>query len=321
MDLKSFVRLPVSVPGLMLALVTSSVVAAPIPIDSLSRLPDISSVSMSIDGTQLAALIAKPGSGNTDTAVATWDLNNMDKGPVITPSGDRMKFVAAIALKAGRFLVAARQEWTGSLAGCGEGKAIGSTATFISKVYLTDSTHKEFNEAFTDGSSRRFGVSEQMERCLEIAGSAELVSPLPLDPANVIVQRANGLTLQADYFLYNLETTDATLLMRGGRSDQPALFHPRDGKLLVRTQLESVSPTEYEQRVLILNEATGEFDIHPELTTLLSDRLTLQIEGVDDATGKFYILTDKFSDHLQAWAYDPKAQKFDTEPLVAHGEY
>ncbi len=317
MHLKTVTRLL----ALSLLLAVNASLANPIPIDSLSRLPNISSVSMSADGTQLAALIAMPGSENRDTAVATWDLANMDKGPVITPSGDRMKFIGVNALKADRILVAARQEWTGSLAGCGEGKTIGSTATFINKVYLTDSKHKDFKEAFTTGSSRRFGVSEQMEQCLEIAGSAALVNTLPLDPANVIIQRVNGLDLQADFFLYNLETGDASLLIRGGTKDQPAFFHPRDGKLLVRTELESVGSSSYELRVLILNDQTGQFEVHPELTTRLEDRYTAVIAGIDDASGKYYILTDKFSDLVQAWAYDPKTRKFDTEPLVAHEKF
>lgn len=300
---------------------TTNVSAKPIPIDSLSRLPAITSVSMSADGKQLAALVAAPGSNYTDTALATWDLDNMDKGPVITPSGDRMKFIATNALKADRFLVAARQEWTGSLAGCGEGKTIGSTATFINKVYLTDGKHKEFKEAFTDGSSRRLGISERTEQCLEIAGTAGLVNTLPLDPTKVIIQRVNGLNLQADYFLYDLETGGAELLMRGGRSEQPALFHPRDGKLLIRTELKSVGKDDYEQRVLILNEQTGTFEVHDALTTLLHERYTVAIPGIDDATGKYYILTDKFSDQVQAWMYDPNTRSFDKEPLVAGGQF
>lgn len=317
MHLKTLARLLT----LLFVFTFSKVYASPIPIDSLSRLPDIASVSMSVDGTQLVALISTPGSGNKDTAVATWDLGNMDKAPVITPSGDKMKFIGVNALKADQTLVVARQEWTGSLAGCGEGNVIGSTATFINKVYLTDESHKDFKEAFTDGSSRRFGMSEQTEQCLEIAGSASLVNALPLEPNNVIILRANGLTLQGDYFLYDLKTGDASLLMRGGRSDQPALFHPRDGKLLIRTELESVGPTEYEQRVLILNDQTGEFEMHPALTTLLHERYTMQIEGIDDASGKYYILTDKFSDQVQAWMYDPKTKSFDAEPLVAHEKF
>jgi hypothetical protein len=34
---------------------------------------------------------------------------------VITPSGKQMKFIAAFAMKAGKILVTARQEWTGPL--------------------------------------------------------------------------------------------------------------------------------------------------------------------------------------------------------------
>ena len=64
-----------------------------------------------------------------------------------------------------------------------------------------------FDEAFTGG-SHRIGISESTKRCLEIAGSAGLVSNLPLDPKRVIIQRATGMGLQADYFLYDLETEE-----------------------------------------------------------------------------------------------------------------
>ena len=53
----------------------------PIPIDSFARLPEIQSVSMSSDGKNLVALVAAPGSDDHDTALATWDLDNLDKAP------------------------------------------------------------------------------------------------------------------------------------------------------------------------------------------------------------------------------------------------
>ena len=317
MQLKAFTRLIT----LTLFLTTGAVAAKPIPIDSLARLPAINSVSMSADGKQLVALVAKPGSDYKDTALATWDLDNMDKGPIITPSGDRMKFIGASALKSGRLLVFARQEYTGPLSGCGEGKNIGSTATFVNKVYLTDAKHSEFKEAFTEGGSRRFGISERMEKCLEIAGSAGLVSTLPLDPTKVIIQRANGLTLRTDYFRYDLESGDAELVLRGGQRTSPGLIHPRDGKVLTRNELESIGTDDYEQRILILDEATGEFDVHDPLTTILHERYSMNVVGIDDASGKFYVLTDKFSDRVQAWMYDPKTRKFDSELLVGHPKF
>ncbi|MGD8384691.1 MAG: S9 family peptidase, partial [Lysobacterales bacterium] len=173
-----------------LAFAAGPVVAKPIPIEDFARVPAIGSVSMSADGKQLVAIVAAPGSDYQDTALATWDVEDLKAGPVVTPSGKRMKFIAASALKAGKVLVAGRQEWTGELGGCGEGSIVGATATFVFKTYLTDVKHKHFEEAFAKGSGRRLGVSRQTRRCLDIAGSARLVSTLPLDPTHVIIQRA-----------------------------------------------------------------------------------------------------------------------------------
>ena len=306
--------------ALFLAAASGSSAATPIPIDSLARLPAISSVSMSADGKQLVALITAPGTDYRDTALATWDLENLELGPVVTPSGKRMKFIGANALKVGKILVTARQEWTGPLAGCGEGNFSGSTATFVFKNYLTDAKHSDFSEAFTRG-SHQMGMSKQIKKCLEIAGSARLISNLPLDPTNVIIQRVNGLTLQGDYFLYDLETEKTELLLRAGRDAAPGLFHPRDGKLLTRILLEPDGADEYEQRILIRNDETGKFEVHEKLTTKLSERYTVEVVGIDNKTSQFYVLTDLYSERVQAWMYDPQTRSFGSEPLVAHGSY
>jgi len=60
---------------------------------------------MSADGKQLVAIVAQPGSDYQDTALATWDVDKLDKGPTVTPSGEHMKFIGANALKAGRNLL------------------------------------------------------------------------------------------------------------------------------------------------------------------------------------------------------------------------
>ncbi len=304
-----------------LAFAAGPVVAKPIPIEDFARVPAIGSVSMSADGKQLVAIVAAPGSDYHDTALATWNVEDLQAGPVVTPSGDRMKFIAASALKAGKILVAGRQEWTGELGGCGEGSVVGATATFVFKTYLTDVKHQHFEEAFAKGAGRRLGVSRQTRRCLDIAGSARLVSTLPLDPTHVIIQRATGLNLQADYFLYDLKTDDAELLLRAGGRTTPGLFHPRDGRLLTRQEIEPVGDNEYEQRIYIRNPESGEFERHDELTTKLTERYTMSIVGIDDASGKYYVLTDKFSDKVEAWMYDPKTHKFGSEPLVAHPKF
>ncbi len=292
----------------------------PIPIDSFARVPAIQSVSMSADGETLVALVDSPDSEHRETALATWDLDNLEAGSVITPSGDQMKFIGAAALKADRVLVFARQEWTGALRGCGEGRTTGATRTFVSKAYLTDTKHQDFDEAFASN-ARTIGVSKATQRCLELAGTASLVHSLPLDPENVIIRQINELTFGGAYYLYNLRTDETELLFTATASSSPVLFHPRTGEVIVRSKLEPLSGTEYEQRIEIRDPETGEFDVHDALTHKLSERHNVGIAGVDVETGKLYVLTDLFSNLVQAWVYDPATREFDEEPLLAHPQF
>lgn len=292
----------------------------PIPATVVAKTPGMQSVSMSGDGKTLVALVVAPGSKDGDTALASWDLDHLDAGARITPSADRMKFIAASALKAGRILAVARQEWTGQLGGCGEGKQTGATKTFVTKTYITDAEHKKFDEAFAAKTSK-LDMDEQLRRCLELTGTASLVSTLPLDPDNVIIRQLDTGSMASNYLLYNLRTGESKLLFKGGGRSDPGLFDPRTGELLTRTQLEPVGGGEYEVQVLIRDPQSGQFVVHPNLTRRISERYTVDIVGRDEASGKFYVLTDLFSDKVQAWMYDPATRKFDDEPLLAHPKY
>lgn len=299
---------------------TCALAGEPIPAESLARVPAIQSVSMSTDGKNLVALVASPGASAEETALATWNIDALDKGPTITPSGDRMKFISASAMKADRVLAIGRQEWTGRLGGCGEGRTSGATKTFVTKVYLTDTKLKDFSEAFADN-TRSIGVSKDTLRCLELLGTASLVNLLPLDPDKVIISQLNQQTFTSSYYLYNLRNDELKLLYRGGGRAEAGLFDSRSGELLTKSELEAIGPNEYEQRILFLNRETGKFDTHDNLTRKLSDRYTVSIVGRDEESGKFYVLTDLFSDLAQAWMYDSSTRKFDDEPLVAHPRY
>ncbi|MBL8244731.1 MAG: S9 family peptidase [Rhodanobacteraceae bacterium] len=303
----------------LLATLTTAA-ADPIPIDTLARMPSLQSVSMSSDGKHLIALAGKPEAEEFDTVLATWDLEKLDQEPKSTASGDRMKFVNAIALKAGHLLVVGRQEWTGELAGCGEGRSTGSTKTFVTKIYLTDIEQTKFEEAFAD-KGRDIGISENTRRCLELAGSARLVEPLPLDPDRVIIAQLDTARFRDTYFRYNLRTRENELLYRATGRSSPGLFDPRTGDVLTRTQLEPIEGGEYEQQILILNADSGEFEIQPALTTKLADRYTVDIVGRDEESGKFYVLTDLKSDRVQAMLYDAKTKAFDPEPLLSHPQF
>ncbi|MCC5996780.1 MAG: S9 family peptidase [Oceanicaulis sp.] len=294
--------------------------AQPVEIDAFARVPNIQSISMSADGQSLAAIVAAPGSNNTDTALATWDLSDPGAAPVVTPSGDRMKFIQAAALKGEHVLVFGRQEWTGRLGGCGEGRVTGATSTFVFRPYLTDVAQSSFSEAFANN-TRRIGISAEMQRCFEIAGTASLVNTLPLDPENVIISQLNQVSLSSNYYRYNLRTGDTELIVRGSGRSTPGLFNPRTGELMTRSRIDSDGSDEYIQQILFRNPETGQFEIHDNLTRRLSERYTVSIAGIDEESGQFYVLTDLFSDRVEAWMYDPVAREFSSEPLIAHPEY
>lgn len=303
-----------------IALSGAAAARQPISIDALSRMSEIQSISMSSDGKRIVALVGKAGAKEFDTSLATWDLDNLEKGPTVTASGDRMKFIQASALKSDHVFVVGRQEWTGAFERCGgEGQSVGTTKTFVVKAYLSDSSQGKFEEAFA-GKRRPVGVSEETQRCFEIGGSAQLVNALPLDPNNVIIQQTDLGSFRSDYYRYNLKTKKTELLFRATGRTSPALFDSRTGEVLVRSDLDT-SGGGFESRYFFRDAETGEFVLHENLNNQLKDRYQLDFIGRDEKTGKFYVLTDKFSDQVQAWMYDSKTRKFDDQPLLAHPQF
>ncbi len=308
------VALGVSLPA------SADVTAEPIPIEHFARVPNIQSVSLSPDGEALSAIIALPGSNNRDTALATWDLTTPGAQPTITPSGDRMKFLATNALGADRVFVVGRQEWTGQLAGCGEGRVTGSTATFVVKPYLTDIEHSDFEDAFA-GSRRSVGVSEATQRCFEIAGTAGIVDTLPLDPDHVLINQLNQTTFQSNYYRYNLRTGAQEIVARSGGGAVPVYFDPRTGEPLAEVRIEETDGGDFEERISFMNRETGEMVAHPPLYTLVSERQTVAVAGVTQDEEYLYVITDKFSDKDAVYLYHIESQTFDTEPLLAHPDF
>ena len=296
------------------------VTAQPIPIDDFARIPNIQSISLSPEGSALSAIIALPGSNNEDTALATWDLDNPSAPPVVTPSGDRMKFLATTALGADSIFVIGRQEWTGRLAGCGEGRTTGSTATFVTKPYLTSVSQDDFEEAFASG-GRTLGVSEATLRCFELAGTAGIVNTLPLDPEHVIINQTNQVSFQSNYYRYNLRTGQRELITSGGGGSAPALFSSRTGELLVRNEVQPSEGGDFEIRTLIKNQQTGEFEHHTALDTQIGDRYTVNLVGFTDDGQFAYVITNRFSDKAAVYLYDLNTREFDSEALMAHPDF
>ncbi|ADM10325.1 prolyl oligopeptidase family protein [Parvularcula bermudensis HTCC2503] len=288
--------------------------AEPIPVEALSREPEMTSLSMSAEGDYLVGLVSPAGNDGEKLALAVWDL---EKGgePKLTAPNDRIRFIAAQALKADKLFFLTSQAWTGTLQGCGEGRRVGSTATFLNKLYMTDTAMDDFEEPFTG--ARRLGNSDATERCFEIAGEAGLYQDLPLDPTDVIAQRVNTDTLITEYYRVNLVTGRETLIYKETSRESAGLFNPRTGELLTKFRQSPDGNGGYTFETLIRDDETGSFDVHDKLTWTADNRHSIQIVGRDEKTGYYYVSTDQFSNTADIYFYDPVAREYESEPLFA----
>lgn len=300
--------------SLLLGLSALNAADAQIAIEDLARQPSMTSVSMASDGSFFVGLIENAG----ELALTVWDPEG-DAPPIGTLPNEQMKFIAASALKADKLFVLGRQEWTGVLDGCGEGNATGATRTFVTKLYMADTELEEFEEPFAR-SGRALGISEQTERCLEIAGEAGLVTDLPLDPESVIAERTNTRNLTSEYYRVNLRTGQEQLIYRETESESAALFDQRTGELLTKNRIEAGSGDNFSFLTLIRNDE-GDFEVHDALTHTALDRHTVDIVGRDEESGHYYVLTDLFLDKAGVYFYDPVTREFDPNPLFATEEY
>lgn len=303
---RAHILLPAAVGGLLFLASASAQIA----IEDLARRPAMTSMTMASDGSYLAGLIESNG----ELALTVWDLTG-DGQPVGTLPNDRMKFIAARALKAGRLFVIGRQEWTGSLGGCGEGNSTGATRTFIFKLYMTDTKLEDFEEPFTRA-GRTLGVSEETERCFELAGEAGLAADLPLDPESVIAQRTDTLKLTSEYYVVNLRTGAERLVYRETEGESAGIFDLRTGELLTKNRISLGEDGDYDFLTEIRND-DGDFEVHDALTYTAFERHAVEVLGRDEETGKYYVLTDLFRDKAAIYFYDPEARAFDPEPLFA----
>ncbi len=301
------------------ALLAAAPAQAQIPVEELARTPAVTGVTMSDDGTYLTGLITPPGNEGTELALTVWDLTD-EGGPTVTPANDRMRFFNAQALKAGKLFVRGYQAWTGQAMGCLEGGAAGgSTSTFVYKTYITGTEMDDFEEPFQAVSTGRGGG--MIERCFELSGEAGLYQNLPLSATEVIAFRMNSRSLNREFIRVNLETGEETLLYEENSRDTAGLFDPRTAELLTLSRMEPQGGGEYLFQTLIRNPQTGEFEVHDELTWTADDRRTINIAGRDEETGKYYIITDLFSDYDAVYMYDAATRTFDQEPVFAHKQF
>jgi dienelactone hydrolase len=305
------------------AMVVPAAAADPVDPNFFARVAQVDGVSMSMEGDLLVGIVAMPNDPYT-SGLAVWDISNIQPGQqlapkVITPSGDRTRFVAAAALKAGKLIAIGNQPWTGSLQGCGEGRTTGATKTWVRRLFLTDAAAKDFSQPLEG--NRPIGISADTQKCFELAGQSGIAQFLPLDPDHVVAQRLNTESLEVEYFKVNLRTGAAEFMYRDIGDTRIALTDRRDGKILARQRINAVGGNEYDIETFVLDEATGRFELEGPLTWQARSRHTVDLIGKDVETGKYIVRTDKFSDKAAFYLYDHKTDAFESEPLFAHADF
>ena len=322
-----------------------------IEIENLSRLTAIQNLSLSRDGDYMVGLIAPPGDKKAwRHSLAVWDANDLSNPPTLVKPDGKVEFVAARALKSGKIWVFARKPWSGRLGGCGEGNTIGSTKTYINKIFITDINDlSTFTEPFKDTRSSR-GTSENTKMCMEMQVTAGIRQDLPLDDNEVIISRLSNLDLKTEFLKYNLKTADNHLMFKSrSSSDSVGLLDARSGEVLTKggrdyvdgnytfqTYIRDTSTlavptntpanTNYSDDTIyvhgkLVRRRKTDFKIHEKLSWDSKDRHNINIVGVNGDGSEYYVLTDQFSDHARIYTYNPEQQTFGDTPLFAKDKY
>lgn len=316
--MKKFITMVVS------AFVASQLSSAEVELlsaDDFARAPALNSISMSPEGDMLVGLIADPDDPYK-SAAAYWDLPEAIEGDHVSPtsmiqSGDRSHFTSAKALKQKRSIWQTAQPYIGALGGCGEGKRIGSTKTYLSHAYIGTPYLTDIEEM--PKGRAEVGANEQTLRCFELTGETRISSNLPLDPEHVIVSRRttkNGTGL----FLHNLKTGKERFLQRADALSGVAVSE-LDRRPLYESKTDFIDG-EYVS-FFRFPDANGDMVVKESLTTNVKERYNLFIQ-VQERMGEppvFFVLTDKFSDKVAAYAYDPDTDTISQDPVIAHPDF
>ena len=293
----------------------------PIPIEHIGKQPALSSLSLSPEGDFLVGLVSVPGSAEGDLGVAVWDLPaKIDttkplKPNRITPGNDKMKFISVQALGSGKLVAAAKQNWTGQTY-CGnvEGADKGTTKTAVFKTYFWDKSmdpkkaRDNFAKLAADGECSRYGQTFDL-------------SPLALEEGYAVGQSFDVAADVTKYYKVNLKTEAKEFLYQDGGDVRADFIDPRTSIVRTKNEVVPLGGNDYEIRFHVLNPKTGNFDVEAPLSFTARKRNSVDIVGYDEASGQYYVSTDKFSDKVAIYFYDPAADKFSADPVFAHPEF
>ena len=178
-------------------LVAASALAAPAPptIKDFTRAPAISQVSVSPDGKHLVALVSPDG---ISEIISVWNTDNL-AAPPFNIGATRTRFLGVGFLKNDRLIVATVQPIDQD-----------GVHGHLIKQYVTDLKGTSFDPLLTTHGVDNSGMS----RTYGELSDAAIISTLPLDPKNVLVedQRVGG---NGDIYRVDAYTLVASKVMNG----------------------------------------------------------------------------------------------------------
>ncbi len=309
--------------ALMASLATAPALAEPLTAEAIAKQANVDGLSMSLEGDMLVGVVANPNDPDS-LAAAYWDLSgDIDTSkPLtptsITPSNKRMKFVGASALKQKMSLWGANQAYTGSMGDCGETTVgTGATKTFIRKTFLG-------NEKITDiddmpNGPKEVGINKDLQRCMELNNVTRLESILPLEPSKVIITRFSPKS-GTHYFKYDLATGKDKFLYSDNGSIVIDEINNRDGMPISKYKGTYKGGVYYDTYYLI-DPKTNKFTLEEPLSANIEERNDVTVLARDENDGSYFIATDKFSDKVAIYKYNPSSDEFSDEPVFAHPEF
>lgn len=295
--------------GLAIALTVTAMVGSagaeplsttPLTIEQLARHPAISGVTISPDGRHIAGLMAAPG--QRWPVVAIWETDNLEKQPVGIPSSRpevRPRQVAFLGND--RVLIFMDQPLT-----------VGRTRTFTVIAAVSDIEGKRIDQQFSVGPDReasQFGVDFSILQ----AGNLR-------NPNRYLIARTNrggaGEILALD-----ASTMRSERVARFGDDEQVLVADDRDGELMIKQRLESVSG-EWWVRREIRNRQTGAWEPHPELSFKIRERTGMNPLGfLDPDPNKLYVASNSGSNFASIRVYDIQSKTWDPQPAFVSPTY
>jgi len=247
----------------------------------LTQRPTYSNVSVSPDGKHIVAIVSEDGKASF---VAVWDTGAMDKQPVMMGAEEGSTLMGASFIKNDRILITMQKPWT-----------FGSYKTHIRRSRITD-----------------FEPTRGAKKMLDLAGKddpsvrASIVSRLPLDPRNILVN------VEGDYFKMDVYTGAQERVYRG--SEKYGYTFDSNGEVRLRRSVDFENGQIY-FLIELKNPKTGEFE--PHFKYFGKDRDPVEVVGYSKDPNIVYISASQGQDKVGIYTYDI-AQKKILEPLFQH---